>query len=409
MYTIFFHKPISTFLILSFLASFAFATIPSTTQSWRFVDLNNQYRSQTVPVAANMRALTFDTSLSTTANNWATQCIWGASGTSNVGETLYATSQRTSNVPDFNVDAVVDSFVTQWKDYSQVSNTCGASSCTNYTQMIWDSTVNVGCAIQDCSSITNMYVNGGTLVVCHYTPRGNFPGLRPFTAANMINSWSQIGSNFNWISAKGTRVWAIDVNGNPYSYNGNNWQQRLGSTSFANLGASPDNWSWGVTTGGVLQRWSPNLNTWQTITLPNGVTSVVQADSISQALSVILDQNGQVWNYNQGVWTSLGTQTNNRWVSIGYSNDILVLNSSGELLRWSRSVNDWVPLYGTGQNVLHVTDLQNILTIDANNFLYQYKNSFLVRLNTPVLVKSAAMSGGKVYIVGTTGEVYVGV
>ncbi|CAN1173037.1 Pathogenesis-related protein 1B [Linum perenne] len=45
--------------------------------------------------------------------------------------------------------------------------------CLHYTQLVWRSTKQVGCARVKCR-------NGDTYVVCEYYPHGNVVGQRPY-------------------------------------------------------------------------------------------------------------------------------------------------------------------------------------------------------------------------------------
>lgn len=54
------------------------------------------------------------------------------------------------------------------KDEYDYSSGQFSESTGHFTQMVWKSTTEVGCATQECS--------GGTFLVCEYSPRGNFLG-----------------------------------------------------------------------------------------------------------------------------------------------------------------------------------------------------------------------------------------
>ena len=62
----------------------------------------------------------------------------------------------------------------QWYDYK--TNNCKAPSgqtCLHYTQMIWHSTRNMGCARSFCPDHAQVWV-------CNYSPAGNVIGHRPY-------------------------------------------------------------------------------------------------------------------------------------------------------------------------------------------------------------------------------------
>jgi len=58
--------------------------------------------------------------------------------------------------------------------------------CGHYTQIVWDTTTQVGCAIQACPAGIGSPPPGVTTawsyVVCDYSPPGNIVGLRPYAA-----------------------------------------------------------------------------------------------------------------------------------------------------------------------------------------------------------------------------------
>ncbi|KAL2939029.1 Pathogenesis-related protein 1A, partial [Bienertia sinuspersici] len=58
--------------------------------------------------------------------------------------------------------------------YNSTTNSCmNGQDCTHYTQMVWENSVRIGCAIGVC---------GGGLPItnCQYDPPGNIPGEAPY-------------------------------------------------------------------------------------------------------------------------------------------------------------------------------------------------------------------------------------
>lgn len=59
-------------------------------------------------------------------------------------------------------------------DYSYADNDCAPERmCGHYTQMVWNDTRRVGCAMARCA-------DDGQIWVCNYDPPGNWVGRRPF-------------------------------------------------------------------------------------------------------------------------------------------------------------------------------------------------------------------------------------
>ncbi len=68
-------------------------------------------------------------------------------------------------------DQVVGVWASEARDYSYRSNTC-QSVCGHYTQVVWNATREVGCAVARDP--------GREVWVCNYDPPGNWVGERPY-------------------------------------------------------------------------------------------------------------------------------------------------------------------------------------------------------------------------------------
>ncbi|MGC4055898.1 MAG: CAP domain-containing protein [Paludibaculum sp.] len=84
------------------------------------------------------------------------------------GENLFVI-QGDQATPQF----VVNSWASEAKDYNLARNTCRAGAqCGHYTQIVWRTTRQVGCAVGR---------RGDREVwVCNYNPPGNWEGERPY-------------------------------------------------------------------------------------------------------------------------------------------------------------------------------------------------------------------------------------
>jgi hypothetical protein len=95
-----------------------------------------------------------------------------------VGENLAAfapPSNRTAK-------ATVDSWAGERADYDYASNSCAAGEiCGHYTQLVWRTSVRLGCAMQICNT-GSPFDNAPNweLWVCQYSPPGNVNGRRPY-------------------------------------------------------------------------------------------------------------------------------------------------------------------------------------------------------------------------------------
>lgn len=146
-----------------------------------FVNAHNNYRRKVNPPAKNMPMLVWADDLADNASKWAAKCQWAHSGTPGVGENIYATSVRN----DTNPNNAVNSWDAEKSNYNYANNTCAPGAmCGHYTQLVWANSKNLGCAIQDCPKINGInWPNGGTFVVCQYTPPGNYIGQKPYQRA----------------------------------------------------------------------------------------------------------------------------------------------------------------------------------------------------------------------------------
>ena len=69
---------------------------------------------------------------------------------------------------------VVNAWGGERADYDYPNNTCPAGKqCGHYTQVVWRSTREVGCAMQQCADKSQVWV-------CRYRPTGNWVGERPY-------------------------------------------------------------------------------------------------------------------------------------------------------------------------------------------------------------------------------------
>ncbi len=130
--------------------------------------------------------MTGDPALAQVAREHVERCVWTHNdersqryaelgGDGYVGENLYAATGITSPLD------VVESWFSEQEDFDYDDNAC-AGTCGHYTQVVWRSSVRVGCASFDCEHIQGLptWFNGGVVTACDYAPGGNFGGQRPY-------------------------------------------------------------------------------------------------------------------------------------------------------------------------------------------------------------------------------------
>ncbi len=146
--------------------------------AWRGnLHVHNCARNTVTPAAhPPLPMLRWSAALSSIAQTYASQCVWGHSG--RPGENLYASAPWGAAQT-----AAADLWADEQSNYDYPSNSCAAGEvCAHYTQMVWRSTREIGCGIADCStgSPFGSTFPRWTYVVCNYNPPGNYSGQRPY-------------------------------------------------------------------------------------------------------------------------------------------------------------------------------------------------------------------------------------
>lgn len=159
-----------------------------TAQQTEMVAAHNKLR-QTVDAPA----IKWSANLATTAQAWADSlkinqnCKPAHSKAAGSGENLFwasavtqTSTSSTGNKTSSSKSQVVtstratDAWGNEVNDYTYSTNTCATGKpCGHYTQVVWKSTTEVGCANAVCADNTQIWV-------CNYTPPGNYVGQKPY-------------------------------------------------------------------------------------------------------------------------------------------------------------------------------------------------------------------------------------
>ncbi|XP_007546022.1 PREDICTED: cysteine-rich venom protein TEL1-like isoform X2 [Poecilia mexicana] len=151
-------------------------TRTTSTEQTEIVNKHNTLRRGVQPTASNMMKMSWNKEAATNAEKWAATCSMKHSpassrviSTSGCGENLYMASFKNS----------WSNAIQAW--YNEVANfRYGVGSINggvvgHYTQVVWATSKNIGCAMAYCPNSTYKY-----FYVCHYCPPGNYNLTNPY-------------------------------------------------------------------------------------------------------------------------------------------------------------------------------------------------------------------------------------
>jgi hypothetical protein len=165
-------------------------------QQTESVSQHNRWRS--AEPASDVFTMTWSDSLAALAQNWTNQCSWqhgnlyDCSG-NRVGQNLYM-SYGSAGYPNLNLTQAITLWNNERSDWNWTSGSCNANKvCGHWTQLVWSTSVQVGCSYTQCPVVTdaagNTY-NNVIYVACDYYPAGNLVGTSFYTPGTpCTNCW----------------------------------------------------------------------------------------------------------------------------------------------------------------------------------------------------------------------------
>uniref|UniRef100_A0A8B9PBK8 SCP domain-containing protein n=1 Tax=Apteryx owenii TaxID=8824 RepID=A0A8B9PBK8_APTOW len=151
----------------------AFPSITDKTFIEECVRGHNNCRAKVRPAASSMRYMTWDAALARTARAWANKCLFKHNvhlekkyqchpNFTSVGENIWLGSYQM-----FTPIGAIESWYNEVRFYTFETHGCTAV-CGHYTQVVWDHSYKVGCAVALCKRVGG--VKNAAIFVCNYAP-----------------------------------------------------------------------------------------------------------------------------------------------------------------------------------------------------------------------------------------------
>lgn len=122
-----------------------------------------------------LSAMQWSASAQALAEDWAARCNFMHRDPNSLGENLSAATQEQTPT------AVVNDWASEKADYTWATDTCRSGrQCGHYTQVVWRSSIRLGCAQQRCTTGSPFGSGAWFFFVCDYDPAGNFVGQKPY-------------------------------------------------------------------------------------------------------------------------------------------------------------------------------------------------------------------------------------
>ncbi|XP_073756738.1 GLIPR1-like protein 2 isoform X2 [Callorhinus ursinus] len=147
-----------------------------------YVNVHNELRGNVLPRGSNLRFMTWDVALSRTARAWGKKCVFEHNNHleelnmahpkfNGIGENIWVGPEN-----EFTASIAIRSWYEERKKYRFENDSC-SSDCSNYKQLVWDTSYKVGCAVTSCTRVGR--IRYAAIFICNYAPGGSL-SRRPY-------------------------------------------------------------------------------------------------------------------------------------------------------------------------------------------------------------------------------------
>jgi len=148
--------------------------------------------------ASNMEYMTWNESLATAAAELVAQCNWGHAFPPLPGTKITSYGQNLFMVSGEKIDVKkgIQDWYDEKRDYDYEKTLCANDKiCGYYTQVVWATSRQVGCAYHYCTAMKNSGFSKAQYLACNYIPGGNFAKEKPYKKGTPC---SKCGSGAGW-------------------------------------------------------------------------------------------------------------------------------------------------------------------------------------------------------------------
>ncbi|CDS39559.1 GLIPR1 protein 1 [Echinococcus multilocularis] len=194
-------KFICALVLITLVASEA----PTEQERRDLLNFHNGKRRSVNPSAANMLEMVYSKELENLAVEWVARCKFEHPNWKEypayrgIGQNLALSGGSRRNL--------VAQATGWWNEvayYTYANNTCASGKvCGHYTQLVWASSGELGCAVQRCDDIKPDWPKPIFLMACQYKPPGNYAGEKPYTSGTSCSKCPNGTTCVNKLCSKG--------------------------------------------------------------------------------------------------------------------------------------------------------------------------------------------------------------